>query len=92
MLDFEWDDVKARANLAKHGVSFEEAKKAFDDPWAFTRYDDRFDYGEDRYVVVGQSASRILTIVYTERGERIRIIAAWPATRDEADAYYENTR
>lgn len=92
MLDFEWDAAKARANLAKHGVSFEEAKKVFDDPLVFTRYDDRFDYDEDRYVAIGQAVGRMLTVVYTERADRIRIISAWPATRDESDAYYENTQ
>jgi Ribonuclease toxin, BrnT, of type II toxin-antitoxin system len=48
--DFEWDDAKAAQNLASHGVSFEAAQLAFDDPFAVVREDRRQDYGEDRYI------------------------------------------
>jgi hypothetical protein len=51
--EFEWDDVKAAQNLANHGVSFEAARLAFDDPFAVVREDRRQDYGEDRYVLLG---------------------------------------
>ena len=49
--DFEWDDAKAAQNWAHHGVSFEAARLAFDDPFAVVREDRRRDYGEDRYVL-----------------------------------------
>jgi uncharacterized DUF497 family protein len=50
---FEWSDTKARANLKKHGVSFEAARLVFDDPASIDEIDDREDYGEDRFVIHG---------------------------------------
>src|SRR5438128_8437681 len=50
---FEWDDTKAAENLASHGVSFDAARLAFDDPFAVAREDRRQDYGEDRYILLG---------------------------------------
>jgi uncharacterized protein len=53
--DFEWDDAKAAANYAKHGVSFGRARLAFSDPFGIGAYDDRDDYGEDRFTRVAWS-------------------------------------
>jgi uncharacterized DUF497 family protein len=88
---FEWDEAKAEANRAKHGVAFEEAVTAFDDPRGFEVYDDRRAYGEDRWVWFGRVSGRLLVVAvaYTERGNRLRIISARPAERDEERAYYE---
>lgn len=92
MLQFEWDETKNRKNKAKHGVFFSEATLVFNDPVMLVRYDDRFDYGEDRFVVIGRSGAGILTVVYAERADRVRIISAWRSTRDESDAYFTNAR
>jgi uncharacterized protein len=50
--DFEWDDAKAAGNLARHGVSFEQARDAFDDPFAIEFVDNREDYGEQRLILL----------------------------------------
>jgi uncharacterized protein len=91
MLVFEWDEFKARQNIAKHGVSFDEAKAVFSDPFAFIRYDERFDYGEDRLIVIGMTASKVLCIVAVERDGPIRIISARKATKEEANVYYKTS-
>ena len=88
-LDFEWDVAKAIENYAKHGVSFEHAKLVFDDSFAIERVDDRVDYGEERFILVGLSQGFLLTVVYTERDDRIRLISARHATRYEQDDYVE---
>ncbi len=87
---FEWDSAKATANLRLHGVSFEFARAVFADPFAIELHDDREDYGEQRFIVIGMAERHVLlTVVYTEREERIRIISARRATRDEQSQYFE---
>ncbi|MFZ1991222.1 MAG: BrnT family toxin, partial [Alphaproteobacteria bacterium] len=71
--EFEWDDAKAAANAAKHGVPFELAKAIFGDPFAIELMDDRHDYGEERWTILGMAGNRLLFVAYTMRGERIRI-------------------
>ena len=84
---FDWSDAKARSNLRKHGVSFEAARLVFDDPASVDDVDARENYGEDRFVT-GQTNGRLLTVAYTERDGRIRIISARKATRREQDGYF----
>jgi uncharacterized DUF497 family protein len=84
---FEWDEAKAAENYAKHGVSFEMATKVFRDPFAIERRDDREDYGEDRFILITAQGA-VLTVVYTEKGSRIRIISARQATKHEQDDYF----
>ena len=88
MIEFEWDDAKAAENLRKHGVSFELAAKAFRDPFGMEWIDDREDYGEVRTLLLGMADGSVLTVVYTERGSRIRLISARRATRYEQDRYH----
>ena len=86
---FEWDEAKAETNLRNHGVSFESAKAAFRDTFAVEWLDDREDYGEDRFVMIGMTDEQILLFVaYTERGEQIRIISARRATQNEQVEYF----
>lgn len=86
--EFEWDDEKAQSNLVKHGVTFEEAVEAFFDP--FYQTGDASVDDEQRDFVLGYStALRLLLVIYTERGERTRIISARPATRHERKLYEE---
>jgi uncharacterized DUF497 family protein len=89
-LKFEWDDAKATENYARHGVSFELAKKVFNDPFAVERIDDRRDYGEERYIIIGLADREILFVAYTEREERIRLISARRAIRHEQDDYFRH--
>jgi uncharacterized protein len=88
---FEWDDEKARRNLAYHKVSFETASDVFDDPNALIEVDDEPD--EDRWQTIGVSSTQVLFVIWTERyGNIIRIISARKANRHEEDRYYRQAR
>jgi uncharacterized protein len=88
-LKFEWHNAKAEANFSAHGVSFDLATTVFSDPFAVERLDDREDYGEGRFVMIGRAEGKILLFVaYTEREERIRIISARRATQNEQEDYF----
>jgi uncharacterized protein len=89
---FQWDEEKATSNFAKHGVRFEAAQRVFDDPFAIELIDDRHDYGEDRFVLIGMASGRLLTVVYALRDETIRIISARGAEPLEHRAYDEQNR
>lgn len=83
--DFEWDPAKARENLGKHGVSFEEASTVFDDPDALDAPDLIY---AGRFVLIGRShESRVLFVVHAERGERVRIISARKASPVQRKKY-----
>lgn len=87
-MKYEWDSIKSAANVAKHGVSFDEAIVAFDD-LMLTFDDDRRDYGEQREISIGVIARAVIvTIVHTTREGRIRIISARPANRKEKALYH----
>lgn len=87
-MEFEWDEQKAIENRTKHGVSFEEACGAFDDPYAFHSYDPDHSMDEERYLCFGESApGRLLVVAYTERGDRTRLVSARRATRSERKQY-----
>jgi uncharacterized DUF497 family protein len=81
---FEWDPEKARRNLKKHGVAFDEAVKAFYDPLSATFDDPDHSDEEQRYITIGfSSQGRLLVVGHTERGEVVRIISARRATAHE---------
>jgi uncharacterized DUF497 family protein len=86
--EFEWDTDKEAANLHKHGVSFAQAAAAFQDPFAVEWIDSRQDYGEQRIILLGMTTGEVLTVVYTERDDHIRIISARKATRYEQEIYF----
>jgi hypothetical protein len=87
-LVFEWDEDKARRNESKHGVTFEEAKTVFNDPFALTVPDPDDSDEEERWLDIGLSAEgRLLVVWYTERSERIRIIGSRRATKREEREY-----
>jgi len=89
-LEFEWDEDKAKGNLKKHGVSFEEASSIFGDPLALTIPDPLHSEEEDRFVTLGEShRRRLLVVISTDRGDDIRIISARVATRRERKDYEE---
>lgn len=90
-MKFEWDENKAKSNLSKHGISFEEAQTVFDDPLYVDFYDPDHSLEENRYIIIGQSSTgKILLISYTERGNKIRIISCRKATKNERIAYQES--
>ena len=90
---FEWDPRKAPSNLAKHGVSFEEASTAFQGTLSITIGDPLHSRDEERFVLIGWSCrNRLLVVVHTERGDRIRIISLRPATRRERLRYEKNAQ
>jgi uncharacterized DUF497 family protein len=82
-MDFEWDPDKADANLAKHGIDFEDAITVFDDPAVTTKPDPRKYRGETRHRAIGSVGGRVSLVCYTMRGDRCRIISARRASRRE---------
>jgi len=89
-LIFEWDEEKAKRNISKHKVSFEEAKTIFDDPFLMTFPDPDHSDSEQRYLNLGcSSKGRILVVIHAERGSHTRIINCRKATRNERRAYEE---
>ncbi len=88
----KWDETKAVRNLAKHGVSFEEASSIFGDPLSETSDDPGHSAEDQRFVIIGMSENgRMLMVAHTDDGEIIRIISARELTRREREAY-EKTR
>jgi len=86
---FEWDSAKAARNEAEHGLPFAAAALVFDDPFALEWLDDREDYGEERYVILGLADGRLVYVVYKMRGDAIRIISARGAEPHERRRYHE---
>ena len=86
-MQYEWDENKNRANIARHGIDF---KAANDFEWstAIEIYDNRIDYGEDRWIVLGLIINRLHVLIYTERSDNIRIISLRKANKKERE-YYE---
>ena len=93
MLIFEWDPQKAKSNLEKHGVSFEEASTAFQDTLSLTIDDPLHSIDEERLILIGMSQKNtVLVVVHTERGDNIRIISARKATKKERKSYESNEK
>jgi len=91
MFFFEWDPEKAKRNLEIHGVSFDEASTAFGDTLSLTIYDPLHSEDEDRFILIGNTYNnRLLVVVHTARGNRIRIISARKATKKEREYYEKN--
>jgi uncharacterized DUF497 family protein len=85
---FEWDEVKAAANLRKHGVSFDEATEVFYDPSALQDFDPEHSVAEARFFIIGLSSRRLLYVVYAERaGDAVRIISARKADKSDRKFY-----
>jgi len=85
-VDYEWDEAKAQTNRRNHGIDFADAATVFEDEFALTVVDDAS--GEERFITLGRDAmERLLAVVYTWRGDRIRIISARKATSSERRFY-----
>ena len=88
-MNYTWDPVKNRRNIALHGITFEDAVRIFQGP-TLERVDDRLDYGEVRVYAFGMVHGFEITVIYTDvsASER-RIISAWRAERHERQAYWK---
>jgi hypothetical protein len=87
-VEFEWNSAKALINLRKHKVPFLMACEVFKDGDKLERADASSEYGEERWIVLGRVEQTILFVVYTQRGQRIRLISARRANRDEQRRYW----
>jgi len=88
VVEFQWNEMKSRENLRKHGLCFEDAAGIFEGE-TVTFLDDRFEYGEKRYVTLGALDGRVIVTVHTQRGETIRIISMRKANGREKKIYQE---
>jgi hypothetical protein len=87
-MEIVWDREKARLNAAKHGVRFADAVLVLDDPYGITIADSESDPTEARWATLGADAQgRVLVVVYTYRGEDVRLISARPAEPRELKEY-----
>ncbi|MEQ8973757.1 MAG: BrnT family toxin [Coleofasciculus sp. C1-SOL-03] len=85
---FEWDDKKAESNFRKHGVTFEEAVTVFADPYLLFTEDSKHSEGEEREWAIGEAENgSMIVVVFTMRGEKLRIISARKATKRERRRY-----
>ena len=91
---FEWDDEKEKINIAKHGIDFATAARVFGDENRLEIYDEAHSDNEDRYITIGSvdGVTFIVMVVYTERGEAIRLISARKATKQEGRMYYDYSK
>ncbi len=87
-MTYEWDGAENRSNVAKHGLDFEDAELVFTAP-RVTFVDNRFDYGEERFVTLGLLGGRLVMIAHAQRGETTRIISMRKANRREQKIYQE---
>jgi uncharacterized protein len=86
-MNFEWDDAKRLSNIKKHGIDFIDSPTVFDG-YTLTIEDDRYDYGERRFVTFGILDGRVVVVVHTENEASIRIISIRKATKNEEKAYF----
>lgn len=91
-LNFEWDELKNRANRLKHGVTFEDVTLLFAaDSHLIVDIDDRYDYGEDRWIGLGEMGGIVVVVVFTEpEVDTVRIISARKANQDEQEYYFRS--
>ena len=91
-MEFEWDEAKSDACFVQRGFDFAYVLRAFFDPDRLIRKDLRWDYGEDRYQLLGAIEGRVFFVVYTARGSVIRIISARKASQREVRDYENSSR
>ena len=84
----KWDEAKRKANILKHGIDFVDVPAIFEGD-TVTVIDERFDYGETRYLTLGLLKTRVIVVVHTETATVIRIVSARKATRYEEKAYFD---
>lgn len=84
-MEFEWDEAKREKVLRERGIDFIDAAAIFEGP-VFSRPDGR-EYGEDRFVGVGYAGEICIVVVYTQRGDAVRLITAWKGGRNDRAEY-----
>jgi uncharacterized DUF497 family protein len=89
-MEYEWDDAKSASNVRRHGLAFETIKE-FDWSTALVVTDERFDYDEDRWLAIGMIGSRLHSVTFTIRDDRIRIISLRIAEPKERRLYHEQS-
>ncbi len=87
-MEFAWDEKKRKTNIRNHGLDFADAKMVFSGA-TFTFEDDRFDYGEQRFITMGLLRGIVVVIAHTERGEVTRIISMRKANKHEQEIYFQ---
>ncbi len=87
-MEFEWDENKRLANIDNHGIDFIDVLEVFDGD-IITIEDDRYNYGEQRFVTFGLLQGRVVAVVHTDRGKLIRIISIRKATKNEYRTYFQ---
>ena len=87
-MSYEWDEQKHIANVKKHGIDFIDVPEVFDGNVVIIP-DERFNYGETRFLLIGILKSQVVVVAYTERDENIRIISARKATKNEQIFYFQ---
>ena len=87
-MKFEWDENKRKLNIQKHGIDFEDAKRVFEGI-TLTFQDNRFNYGEQRFVTMGLLYEIVIVIAHTEIDEIIRIISIRKATKNEQKLFFK---
>jgi len=85
---FEWDEAKRQSNILKHGIDFVGIETLFSAE-TITILDDRFGYGEERFITIGLLNGRVVVVAHTESNEVIRIISVRKATKNEETSYFE---
>lgn len=88
---FEWDEAKRQLNLKRHGFDFVAVERIFAAD-VLTLLDDRFDYGENRFLTFAMFNGRVVAIAHTETDEVTRIISVRKASKDEEEIYYKEIR
>lgn len=87
-MKFEWDENKRKLNLAKHGIDFKDAHQIFEGI-TFTFEDERYDYGEERYITIGMLRGTVVVVAHTENDDIVRLISIRKATKHEQKIYYK---
>jgi uncharacterized DUF497 family protein len=87
-MEFQWDEAKRKSNLRNHGIDFVGIEQVFEGK-TVTILDDRFDYGEERFVSFGLLDGRVVAVAHTETDEVIRIISVRKATKYEESSYFK---
>ena len=88
-MHFKWDGDKRNSNLIKHGFDFEDTPEVFSGV-TLTVKDDRFEYGEPRFITLGMLKDIIVVVAHTETDKEIRVISMRKATRNEQEEYFQS--
>lgn len=88
---FSWSEAKRQSNLSDHGLDFVDAPRVFEG-WTYTFEDDRFDYGEERFVTLGLLDGVVVSIVHTESPRLIRVISFRKATKHEQAIFFHSIK